>query len=130
MKALAKIVEHKEPLDFKRITAARNLTICMLTEHIGTLGRATNVCIRSYLNTYSIEKYQDLLNEFNSFNYNEEIFLEIIEKYISPLLNEKQSSTLILVNTNKMKETQEFLDKKYQIKNVSLIKNVVKHLCR
>jgi hypothetical protein len=36
----------------------------------------------------------------------------------------------MLVNTNKMKETQEFIQKEYDFKNVILIKDVVKHLCR
>jgi hypothetical protein len=102
----------------------------MLTEHLATLGRATGVCIRSYLNKYSIEKYQNLLNEIYLFNFTDEILLRVIEKYLKPLINENQSSTLILVNTNKMKETQEFLQKEYEIKNVTLIKDVVKHLCR
>lgn len=130
IETLKNLVEHKTNLDPKRINAARNLTICMLTEHLSTLGRATSVCIRSYLNTYPIEKYQDLLNEINRFNYNEDIMLEIIGKYLTPLINDNQSSTLILVNTNKMKKTQEFLQKEHGIKNVILIKDVVKHLCR
>ncbi|CAF3431779.1 unnamed protein product [Rotaria sp. Silwood1] len=130
LETLKNIVEHKTSLDSQRMNAARNLTICMLTEHLATLGRVTSVCIRSYLNTYSIDKYQNLLNEINSFTYNEDILLKIIEKYLSPLINDNQSSTLILVNTNKMKETQEFLQKEHNIKNVILIKDVVKYLCR
>ncbi|CAF1106502.1 unnamed protein product [Adineta steineri] len=130
METLKHLVEQKTNLDVQRLNAARNLTICMLTEHLATLGRATGVCIRSYLNTYSIEKYQDLLKDINSYKCNETVFLEIIEKYLSPLVNHTQSSSLILVNTNKMKETQEFLHKEHEIKNVILIKDVVKHLCR
>ncbi|CAF0727931.1 unnamed protein product [Rotaria sordida] len=130
IETLKNLIEQKIPLDSKRINAARNLTICMLTEHLATLGRITSVCIRSYLNTYSIEKYQNLLNEINSFIYNEDIILKIIEKYLSPLIDDNQSSTLILVNTNKMKETQGFLHKEHNIKNIILIKDVVKHLCR
>jgi len=130
IETLKNLIDNPTEVDFKRIHAAQNLTICMLTEHLATLGRATGVCIRSYLNKYSIEKYQNLLNEIHLFNYNEEIILKVIEKYVKPLINENQSSTLILVNTNKMKETQEFLQKEYEIKNVTLIKDVVKHLCR
>jgi len=130
IETLKNLIENKINLDLKRINGARNLTICMLTEHLTTLGRATGVCIRSYLNTYSIEKYQNLLNEIHLFNYNEEIILKIIEKYLTPLINNNQSSILIHVNTNKMKETQEFLQKEHEIKNVILIKDVVKHLCR
>ncbi|CAF3771920.1 unnamed protein product [Rotaria sordida] len=130
IETLKNLIEQKIPLDSKRINAARNLTICMLTEHLATLGRITSVCIRSYLNKYSIEKYQNLLNEINSFIYNEDIILKIIEKYLSPLIDDNQSSTLILVNTNKMKETQGFLHKEHNIKNIILVKDVVKHLCR
>ncbi|CAF5162339.1 unnamed protein product [Rotaria magnacalcarata] len=130
METLKNLVEHKTTLDPQRMVAARNLTVCTLTEQLATLGRLTGVCIRSYLNTYSIEKYQDLLKEINSFTYNEECLLKIIDKYVSPLLNDNDSSALILVNTNKMKETQEFLYKEYGIKDVQLIKDVVKSLCR
>jgi len=130
LETLKNLIEKKTNIDIKRMNGARNLTICMLTEHLSTLGHATGVCIRSYLNTYSIEKYEDLLKEIYLFNYNEEIILEMIEKYVRPLINENQSSTLILVNSNKMKETQEFLQKEYEIKNVILIKDVVKHLSR
>ena len=130
IETLKNLVQQKTNFDSKQIDAARNLTICMLTENLSTLGRVRNVCIRSYLNSYSIEKYQELINEINLFNYTEEILLEIIEKYLSPLIDDKQSSTLMLVNTNKMKETQEFIQKEYDFKNVILIKDVVKHLCR
>jgi Zn-dependent M16 (insulinase) family peptidase len=130
IETLKNLINNQIDFDLKRINGAKNLTICMLIEHLATLGRATGVCIRSYLNTYSIEKYENLLNEIHLFNYNEEIILKMIEKYVKPLINENQSSTLILVNTNKMKETQEFLQKEYEIKNVTLIKDVVKHLCR
>ncbi|CAF3519311.1 unnamed protein product [Rotaria socialis] len=130
METLKNLVEHKTALDPQRMVAARNLTICTFTEQLATLGRLTGICIRSYLNTYSIEKYQDLLKEINSFTYNEEYLLKIIDKYVSPLLNDNDSSALILVNTSKMKETQEFLHKEYAIKNVQLIKDVVKSLCR
>jgi Zn-dependent M16 (insulinase) family peptidase len=130
METLKNLMENKINFEWQRIHAARNLTICMLTEHLATLGRATGVCIRSYLNTYSIEKYQDLLNEIHLFTFNEEILLKIMERYVTPLINDQQSSTLILVNSNKMKETQEFLQKEYGISNVILIKDVVKHLSR
>ena len=130
MEALKNLVERKATLDPKRIEAARNFTICMLTEHLATLGRTTSVCIRSYLNTYSIEKYQDLLRDVSAYHYNEAIFSEIIDKYLSPLIDNGQASTLALVNTNKMKATQEYLHKKHDMKNVILIKDVVKSLCR
>ena len=103
IETLKNLVEYKLKLDVQRITAAQNLTICMLTEHLATLGRIKSVCIHSYLHKYSIEKYQDLLNEINSFNYNEERLMKLIERYVSPLVNDKQSSTLVLVNSNKMK---------------------------
>jgi Zn-dependent M16 (insulinase) family peptidase len=122
IETLKNLVQQKTNFDSKQIDAARNLTICMLTENLSTLGRVRNVCIRSYLNTYSIEKYQELINEINLFNYTEDILLYIID--------DRQSSTLMLVNTNKMKETQEFIQKEYDFKNVILIKDVVKHLCR
>ena len=127
METLKNFVEHKINFDSKRIDAARNLTLCLLVEYLATLGRIKNVCIRSYLNKYSIEKYQNLINEVNLFTYNDEILLRIIEKYLSPLINHNQSSTLILVNSNKMKEIKEFLEQEYSIKNVTLIKNIEKY---
>ncbi|CAF0735773.1 unnamed protein product [Adineta ricciae] len=130
MEALKNIVEHKIKLDPERILAARNLTICMFTEHLATLGRVTGVCIRSYLNKYSIEKYQDLLHDINLYNYNETVFLELIEKYLQPLIDNTRSSTLVLVNTNKMKETQAYLQNEHDIKTVTAIKDVVKAICR
>ena len=119
-------------VDEKRIEAARNLTICMLTESVATLGRATAISLRSYLNTYSIEKYQSLLNEVKNYQYNETKMRMIIERYVVPLVNDDQqsSSTLILVNTNKMKETRDFLVKECRISDVVLVKDIVQHLCR
>lgn len=130
METLKNLVEHKIKLDPERILAARNLTICMFTEHLATLGRATGVCIRSYLNTYSIEKYQALLHDINLYNYNDTVFLELIEKYLLPLIDNTRSSTLVLVNTNKMKETQAYLQNEHDIKNVIVIKDVAKAICR
>ncbi|UJR26968.1 hypothetical protein I4U23_008275 [Adineta vaga] len=130
METLTNLVEHKISFDSQRILAARNLTICMFTEHLATLGRAASVCIRSYLNTYSIEKYQDLIHDINRYNYNETVFFEIIDKYLLPLIDNTRSSTLVLVNTNKMKETQAYLQKQHDMKSVTVIKDVVKSLCR
>lgn len=130
LKTLENILNNQTNIDYQRINGAKNLTICMLTEHLSTLGRVIDVSLRSYLNKYSIEKYENLLNEIYLFNFNQEIIIKLIEKYIQPLINENQSSTLILVNTNKMKETQEYLQKEYQMKNITLIKDVVKHLSR
>lgn len=130
IETLKSLVEKKTTIDPQRIIAARNLTVCMLTDHLATLGRLTGVCIRSYLNAYSLEKYQDLLKEINAYDYNEKDLLNLIEKYLSPLINDNDSSTVILVNTNKMKETQEYLNKECGITKFQLIKDVVKHLCR
>ena len=127
---LKHLIEHRTSCDLPRLHAARNLTICMLTEHFASLGRAIGVCIRSYLNTYSLEKYQDLINELHSFEFTEEILVKMIEKYLVPLINDSQSSTLILVNSNKMKETQVFLQKEHAMANVILIKDVGQHLLR
>jgi Zn-dependent M16 (insulinase) family peptidase len=130
IETLKNLIENQTQIDFKRIHAAQNLTICMLTEHLATLGRVIGVCIRSYLNTYSIEKYRNLLNEIYLFDFTKEVLVKMIENYVKPIINENQSSTLILINTNKMKETQSFLQKEHAISNVILIKDVVKHLCR
>lgn len=130
MQTLENLVNNPNDIDLQRIYGAKNLTICMLTEHLATLGRVTDLSIRAYLNTYSIEKYENLLNEIHLFNFNDNILKDLIEKYLQPIINKSQSSTLILVNTNKMKETQEFLRKEYQINNTMLIKDVVKHLSR
>lgn len=128
--ALKTIANNRTSCDLQRLYAARNLTICMLTEHFASLGRAIGVCIRSYLNTYSLEKYQELIKEIHSFEFTEEILLKIIEKYLVPLLDDSQSSTLILVNSNKMKETQVYLQKEHAMPNVIVIKDVGKHLLR
>jgi Zn-dependent M16 (insulinase) family peptidase len=125
------LVQHRPVrIDVKRFHAARNLSVCMLTEHVSTLGRATSVCIRSYLNSYSMEKYQDLLMKINAYEWNEEDMFPIVQRYLGPLIDDQQSSTLVLVNSNKMKDTQDFLLKQYQLRNVILIKDVVKHFNR
>lgn len=130
MTALKELAERKVPLDPKRVEAARNFTLCMLTEHLATLGRTTSVCIRSYLNSYSIEKYQDLLHDISVYGYNEGVFFDIMDKYLAPLMDNEQASTLALVNTNKMKDTQAHLQKVHGMKQVTLIKDVVKSLSR
>ena len=130
LSTLKDLVDRRLAVDAKRLDAARNLTICMLTEHIATLGRATSVCIRSYLTSYSIEKYQELLNDISAFEYDEGKMRDVVERYLVPLIDDQHSFSLILVNSNKMKETQDFLVKQHRISNVILIKDVVKHLCR
>ena len=130
LSTLEDLLDQRLSLDAKRMNAARNLTICMLTEHVATLGRATSVCIRSYLNTYSIDKYQDLLNEVSRFEYSEAAMRKTMDTYLSPLVDNQQASTLILVNTSKMRETNEFLTKEHRMANVISIKDVMKHLAR
>jgi len=130
MKTLRNLCEKQSTIDAKRFLAARNLTICMLTEHLATLGRAAGVCLRSYLNNFPIDKYQTLLNNLQLLQYDEEMLWNLIEKYVQPLVTINQSSTLILVNTDKMKETQEYLGKEQKLSSVTLIKDVVKYLSR
>jgi len=130
MNMLKDLIESRLQIDWKRIEAARNLTVCMLTEHLATLGRAANVSIRSYLHTYSIDKYQELLSEIHRLEINEESIKMILQRYVQPLVTDDQSSTLILVNSNKMKQTEDFLKKDFRITNVNFIKDIVKHLCR
>ena len=130
LSTLKSLITHRTACDLPRLHAARNLTICMLTEHFASLGRAMGVCIRSYLNSYSLEKYQELIKEIHSFEFTEDIHEKMIEKYLVPLVNEDQASTLILVNSNKTKETQVFLQKEHAMANVIIIKDVVKHFSR
>jgi Zn-dependent M16 (insulinase) family peptidase len=66
LETLVNLVQRKTELDPKLINASRNLTICVLTENLATLGRAAHVCMNSYLDTYSIEKYKDFITELNS----------------------------------------------------------------
>lgn len=130
LSTLTNLIAHRTACELPRLHAARNLTICMLTEHFASLGRATGICIRSYLNSYSLEKYQELIQEIHSFEFTEEILSTMIDKYVVPLMNEDQASTLILVNSSKTKETQLFLQKEHAMTNVIIIKDVVKHISR
>lgn len=116
------------PIDFERFQAAKNLTISVLIERFGTLGRATNISISTFFHGFSLEKYRDLINEIDRFQYDEERLRKMIERYVSPLINLKLSSTLILVNSNKIKETRKFLVQQFRANDVLVIKDLVKHL--
>ncbi|CAF1658708.1 unnamed protein product, partial [Didymodactylos carnosus] len=71
MKMIDRLINRQIPLDDKRFLASKNSTLCSLIEHINTLGKATNVCLKSYLNDFNLDMYQHILDELKLFKYNE-----------------------------------------------------------